>query len=264
MLQLLFFLMSFGHFLGAADLDSDIQGNVYVIDRVGNALVKFSPRGDSIRAVSGFGSGELQFDAPSAVYARRGTDVYVADYNNHRILRFNRMLDYITSISTRDDRDERRRFGYPRDVAVSRQGDLLIVDGENRRIIRIDPLGRVVRTFGDVTAGAGRLTDPSQLEVDDEDNTYVLDGGRVVVFDPFGSYLRDVPGGAGLRSIAIDRDTLLLSDSSTVRLYDLATLSPAGSAALAAPVAAIRYVDGRFIAVEERRVAVYRKIDTEP
>ena len=258
-IPLLILLLTFGHFLGAVDLDRDIQGNVYVVDRAANTLVKLSPRGDSIRSVSGFGSGELQFDSPSAVCARRGNDVYVADYNNHRIQRFNRMLDYVTTIYTRDDPDRSKRFGYPRDVAVSRQGDLFIVDGENRRIVRVNPFGQVLRSFGDVTAGAGRLVDPEMVEVDEEDNAYVLDGGRVVVFDPFGSYLRDFGGSEGraIRSIAVDNDTLLLADSATVRLIDLATLSSAGIDALPAPAASVRYANGRFVAVEEKRIVVY-------
>lgn len=259
MYSLLVLLMSFGRFLGAADLDTDIQGNIYVVDRAGNALVKFSPAGDSIRAVSGYGSGDLQFDSPSAVAARAGNDIYVADYNNHRVQRFNRMLDYITTIYTHDDRDERRRFGYPRDLAVSRQGDLLIVDGENRRIVRVDQRGDVIRSFGDITAGAGRLVDPSKIELDEEDNIYVLDRGRIVVFDFFGSYLRDIPtpDGKPVTSIAINGDTLMLADSAAITLYQLPSLSLVRSEYLPAPAVAVRYGNGRFVAVEEKRVGVY-------
>lgn len=258
-LQLLILVATFGRFLGAAALDYDIQGNLYVVDRTGDLVVKYSPRGDSIRSVGGRGQGQLQFDTPVACCARRGNDIYVADYNNHRIERFDRALDYVGTIYTREDQDERKRFGYPRDLALSRQGDLFVLDGENRRIVKINPFGAPELSFGDISAGAGRLVDPRAIEVDDEDNIYVLDQGRTLIYDPFGSYVSDFPNPLGARAVAmsIERDTLILSDSSTALLFDLRTRSAAGSLRLEAPAASIRLRDGKIYAVEARRVAVY-------
>lgn len=260
LIRLLVLILTFGNFTGAADIDYDVAGNVYVVDRSSNTLEKLSPNGDSIRAVSGLGSGDLQFDSPVAVCARAGNDIYVADYNNHRIQRFNRMLDYITTIYTRDDPDERKRFGYPRDVAVTRQGDLVIVDGENRRIIKFDSFGNVMRDFGNSNAGAGRLTDPSNVEVDAEDNVYVLDGGRILMFDPFGSFVRNIPSavaGQEVRSISIDRDTLTVLGTEAVALIDLRTTSNAGYYGLARRATALRLIGGDLVGVEAGHGVIY-------
>lgn len=251
-------LLSFGRLTGAVDVDYDIQGNIYVVDREADALVKYGPHGDSLRAVSGFGRGSLQFDGPVAVYARRGNDVYVADQNNHRIQRFNRTLDLVATFSTRDDADERRRFGYPRDVAVTREGELIIVDGENRRIVVLDGLGGAVRTFGDQNAGAGRLLDPLQVEVDAASNVYVLDTGRIVQFDPFGSFVRSIPVVAhgGPVSISVDRDTLTVLHDGRFTLYDLATVSEIVTLTAAGAPLAARYGDARFLCLEPTRVTL--------
>lgn len=259
MIELLIILATFGQFVGAADLDYDIQGNIFVVDRQGNMLAQYSPNGDSLRSVSGFGGGTLQFDGPTAVCARRGNDVYVADMNNHRIQRFNRQLDYITTISTRDDPDERKRFGYPRDVTVTRQGDLLVVDGENRRIVNINSTGRVERSFGALNDGAGRLLDPSQIETDDDDNIYVLDGERLLQFDPFGTFVRNIPLPIGLRphAMSIDRDTLLLVDSTRISLYDIRRQSYIGVRTLVAPAVAARLYGGTILALEANRIRRY-------
>lgn len=258
-LQILLLLISFGSYTAAADIDYDIQGNIYVVDRSGNMVVKYSPSGDSIRAVSGYGSGSLQFDEPVAIHARRGNEIYVVDYNNHRVQRFNRLLDYIGTIYTRDDPEESKRFGYPRDIAVTRQGDLLIVDGENRRVISIDPLGNLTRAFGDVNAGAGRLIDPREIETDENDNIYVLDEGEIVQFDPFGNYMQRIPPllGGKIHTISIDRDTLLIADSTVMGLFDLRSMSTVSYYGLPSPAAALRWTGGRVVAVEGRRVAVY-------
>jgi len=262
-IPLLIFLLTFGRFTGAADLDYDVAGNIYVVDRTSNMLVKLSPAGDSLRAVSGFGDGELQFDGPVALCARRGNDIYVADYNNHRIQRFNRTLDYITTIATRDDPDERKRFGYPRDVAITRQGDLLIVDGENRRIIKINSFGMVERAFGDMNAGEGRLMDPSKIEVDEDDNIYVLDGRRVLQFDPFGSYVRDIASFFGeqheIVSISVDRDTLVVGGKTDLVMVALKSDAIVGYYNFEGRPTAFRSTGGRIVAVEPERVVVFAR-----
>ncbi len=258
-MEFLLIILSFGRFTGAADLDYDIQGNIYVVDRAGNMLVKYSPQGDSLRAVSGLGSDNLQFDEPVAVVARQGNDIYVADMNNHRVQRFNRELDYITTIYTRDDPDERTRFGYPRDIAVTREGDLLVVDGENRRIARFNQIGRFVRTFGDNAAGAGRLTDPRLIEVDEENNSYVLDRDRLLMFDRFGTYVRDIPFPPYIvpYTIAIDRDTLVMADSFSVSFYSLKDRAYVYTTGLQSPVVAMQVNEGSILAVEEKRGVMY-------
>lgn len=258
-LQILILVATFGRFLQASSLDFDVAGNIYVVDREGDLLVKYSPRGDSLRAVGGRGQGTMQFDTPVSLFARRGNDIYVADYNNHRIERFDRTLDYITTIYTHDDPDERKRFGYPRDVAISRQGEVYILDGENHRILKINAVGAPDIAFGDIGAGAGRLVDPTAIEVDDEDNIYVLDKGRTLVYDPFGSYVRDFPNPLGARTVAmsIASDTLILSDSTTALLFDLKTVSSICTLKLAAPASSLQLRNGYLFATEQKRVAVY-------
>lgn len=250
--------MTFGRFNAAASFDYDIEGNFYVVDRGGSMLVKYSPLGDSISAVSGRGSGPLQFDGPVAVFARRGTDIYVADYFNHRIQRFDRNLDLIATIASRDDAVESHRFGYPLDVAVTRQGDVVIVDGENRRVLRIDALGRTFTAIGGVSAGHGRLVDPAQVEIDSRDYLYVLDGRRVAVYDPFGSYVQDLPVDLrDPRSISIDRDTLVIADSTTVLSFDLGTRGFTAAAGLREVPVLVRLVGGRYVAIEPKRIDIY-------
>lgn len=178
-------------------------------------VLKYGPTGDSIDGVGGFGRGEREFDSPSALVAV-GTEVLVADRNNHRIQRFNRRLEYVATIRTREAEEESIRFGSPLDVALSRQGDLHILDGENRRVLVLDPTGRFLRSIGDVASGRGRLIDPRRLELDGEDNVWILDRGVLRQYDPFGTWLRDLPVPDGeITSFSIQRDTMtvILADS---------------------------------------------------
>ena len=257
---LLLLIATLGRFTAVSSFDYDIEGNFYVVDREASMLVKYSPEGDSIEAVSGRGRDDLQFDNPVAVFARRGTDIYVADELNHRIQRFDHNLDFVSTLYTREDAEERNRFGYPRDVAVTRQGDVLVVDGENRRVVKFNAFGAADWSIGGISNGAGRLVDPIAVEIDSRDFVYVLDRNRIAVFDPFGSYLADVglPLDGAPLSFSIDNDTLVAADSTHYAIIDLIT--PAALVVSTLPESkpsALRVIRGRMITAESTRLGVY-------
>lgn len=178
-----------GDFVPGARFDTDIYGNVYLLDPAQSTLTLVSRGGDTVRTIGGAGWGNEEFDRPAGIWARNGIDVFVADYGNHRIQRFDRNLNYVSSFSTRDADVPGTRFGYPADVAFSRLGDLFIVDRENTRIVKVNRSNTVERSFGGIDAGKGRLTSPTRIEIGPGDYVYVLDGSRVVTFDAFGNYV---------------------------------------------------------------------------
>jgi hypothetical protein len=203
-------------------IDVDLQGNMYVLDAEGNTLRMFDRSGRMEREAGGPGWQDGQFDHPAGVWARNGIDVFVADYGNHRIERFDRALSFISSLSTRDSDNPNERFGYPSDVALSRQGDLYICDTENSRIVKVDQTNKVERTFGDFGAGKGRLTMPRKVGLGPKDAIYVLDGARVAVFDAFGNYLRDLVPGVFNHPTGLfaDNDVVAVKDSEALYFFD--------------------------------------------
>lgn len=173
-------------------LDVDVYGRIFILDRESAVVRCFRREGTLIATTGGQGWERDQMDSPSGLWAGNGIDVFVADYGNHRILRFDRKLAFVSSFSARDQSDPSLRFGYPLSVAVSRQGTLFVLDSEEKRIIKISRSSIVEGTFGGFDAGRGRLRDPRMLRVGPEDRVYVLDGNRVLVFDPFGNFVRNV------------------------------------------------------------------------
>ncbi len=209
--------------LYGASLDVDVYGNIFVVGAETNLLTVYSPREKlKFRQIGGQGWGNDEFDNPSGVCARNGIDIFVADYGNHRIQKYDRTLTYAATFYTREDEDPARRFGYPTDIALSRLGDLFICDSENARILKVNRSSQVDRSFGGFDAGRGRLFAPRQVEIGARDFVYVLDKGRIVVFDTFGNYIREL--GPGLFSkpscIFADKDQVLVLDDDLLYHFD--------------------------------------------
>ncbi|HTY60565.1 MAG TPA: NHL repeat-containing protein, partial [Bacteroidota bacterium] len=208
--------------LSGTAFDVDLYGNMYVLDSGKNTLCLYDRSGVLQRSVGGPGWLDGQLDRPSGVWARNGIDVFVADYGNHRIERFDRSLNFISSFSTRESDNPDTRFGYPSGVALSRLGELFICDTENDRIVKVDRFSTVERTFGGIGGGKGHLATPTSVAVGPEDAIYVLDGARVAVFDAFGNYLRDLGPGLMRRPSALfaDNTSVVVIDSTSVLLFD--------------------------------------------
>ena len=200
-------------------LDVDMYGNIYLLNADNNTLSLVSKEHLLVARVGSSGWQNDQFDRPAGLWARNGIDVFVADYGNHRIQRFDRKLNFVSSLSTRDNDDPDQRFGYPTDVAFSSLGDLFICDSENSRIVKVNRFTRVEKIFGGFDAGGGRLQKPSKVEIGPKDCVYVLDGERIVVFDYFGNFLSELAPGIFQRPVTLLADKLGVVVADDDRIY---------------------------------------------
>ncbi len=200
----------------------DIYDNIFVLDSESSTLRIYSRDRALLHEVGGQGWENDRFDRPAGIWARNGIDVYVADYGNHRIQRYDRNLSFVSSLSTRDNRNRDEQFGYPSDVSLSRTGDLFICDSENSRIVKLNTLNGVSVPFGGFGAGQGRLLQPSRAQVGPKDNIYVLDAGRVLVFDNFGNYVQDLSPGLFTDPTALyaDEEGVAVLDSAAIFFFD--------------------------------------------
>lgn len=219
----LVYQFSFGHFKNPRGISVDPAGNVYVADTGRDLLVRFDSAGDSTGEVGGQGWGDFQFDRPYDVCATNGVEIFVADYNNNRIERFDRTLANVATLAGDQSNDDSKNFGFPSGVTVSRLGDLFICDDENERIVEVNTFSTVERTFGSYGEGAGSLTMPRQVEIGPDDAVYVSDKGRIAVYDNFGNYVRSI--GAGVlhdpTGIGIGNGMIGVCDADTLDFFKL-------------------------------------------
>ena len=80
----------------------------------------------------------------------------------------------------------------PIGIAITRDGEIVVSDANNHRVLFLDAGGRVVRAVGTGTRSAGEqgFNVPGDLTVDDAGNVYVVDtlNGRVVELSPDGAF----------------------------------------------------------------------------
>ena len=223
----------FGSFASANSIAVDPLGFVYVLDEGTNKIIKFSADGRKLAEAGGYGWGDQMFDHPYDMCAQNGLDVYVADYGNHRIQRFDRNLNFVSSFGSSSPRSDERTFGYPRSVAISNSGSLFFIDGENKEIVKLTTANEIERSFGGFGSGKGRLQNPTRIRIDPDDHVYVLDGNVILVFDIYGNYLTTL-GEGFFRSPAIftvhDSKLYILDSCSIV------TLDKSGNVFGSAPV----------------------------
>jgi hypothetical protein len=206
-----------GSFRDAKHFAVDPEGDFYVIDYGTSELMKLGSDGRFLTKVGGYGWSNPGFDHPSDIAVPNILDVYVADYGNHRIEKFDRTLNLVSTLPSQDQESPDREFGYPGGVGVSQFGALFIADRENHRIVEY-VRNALTATFGGIEQGGGKLHDPGRVRVGTDDKVYIQDGNTVVVFDVYGNYVTTLGGGLfkGLLAITVDQDTLYAMDSTGI------------------------------------------------
>ena len=176
-----------GNVSSAKAFSIDKEGNLFILDSENNKLSKLNSDGQFANEVGGWGWGNLNFDKPVSVEASDGLNVYVSDYFNHRILRFNKQLEYISTLFTRDNDDSNSKFGLPTAIAVDQFSNLFLYDNENKRILKFDKYGNIDRKFGGFESSSAKITNPIKIEINLENQLFVLENDKLSKYDNWGT-----------------------------------------------------------------------------
>lgn len=202
----------------------DRSGDVYVVDSNNGRIAIFDrygkPKG-SIGAIGGY---------PGAFYTPKGlfissNKIYVANTRNHMIYVFSKSTHQLEASYgllgddpvNLDKGSLDYKFRLPTDIAISRNGQLYIVDSKHGQIKVLDANGKFLFKFGKNGSRPGELNFPEGIAIDSKQIIYVCDSlnGRIQKYTIDGDYLDKIDQGfekpAG---IAIDsNDTLYVVDS---------------------------------------------------
>lgn len=148
----------------------------------------------SIGCIDPDGSGPLelgdgQFLIPQGIATDSSGNIYVADFDNHRIQKFNNTGTFLTkwgSLGTGDG-----QFDSPAYVAIDSTGNVYVTDMRNHRIQKFTSDGVFLTKWGSFGSGDGQLYFPRGIAVDFSGNVYVADTSnhRIQKFSSLGTFI---------------------------------------------------------------------------
>ncbi|MGH7497105.1 MAG: NHL repeat-containing protein [bacterium] len=201
---------------GPCGMSADPQGNLYIADTGNNRIIKFNPETYGVRETGGFGFKDEEFDRPVDIWAANGLDVWVADYNNRRVKRYDKDLNFVAAFTSDPAYDATLQFGYPTAVTLSWQGELFLADHEFNRLLRFDIFGAPKASFGDFSSGAGQLERPAKLLTTHSGEIWTTDSLQhaIMRYDAYGNFLGPIGQDILARpaGMAEWRDRILVAD----------------------------------------------------
>ncbi len=160
-------------------LDVDGQGHVYVVDTFNHRIQVFDGQGAFVRQWGGQGNGAGQFQEPWGIAVDAEGISYVADTWNHRIEQFDAQGSFLAQWGSFGDTggalgDPFMLYG-PRDVAIAPDGNILVSDTGNKRIVKFTPEGQFVQQWGGLGSLEGQFSEPVGVAVGADGQAYVAD-----------------------------------------------------------------------------------------
>ena len=168
----------------------DSDGNILVVEKAKNRIVKFASSGEYITEVGKSGSQNLEFNWPKGIAIHpKSKRVYIADDRNHRIQILNPDLTFYGKFGSKGHGNG--QFNHPWDIAFDSTGNAYVADKDNHHIQVFTEEGRYVRQFGKEGSDRGELNAPSSVTIGYDDVLYVTEYGnhRVSVFTFEGEFL---------------------------------------------------------------------------
>jgi len=190
--QTLIFSNQIGTFTSAKSFSINSAGYIFISDSTLNEIIKLDTLGNVVKTIGGYGWNDSSFDDPADVFATT-LNIYVSDKNNNRIQIFDKDLNFISQFSTQNSTDTRYIFAYPTCSAVSTQGDLFILDSDNRRILKFNSRNEFQTEIGGFDAGSYSLSNPLNFTISSSGKILVVDLPSIVMFDQFGNGIRKIP-----------------------------------------------------------------------
>jgi predicted membrane-bound mannosyltransferase/sugar lactone lactonase YvrE len=172
----------------------DADGNIYVADTNNNRITKYDKDGKFVAVAGGFSqAGGASLNQPWSLAVGPDGSVYVADTWAHNIVKLDKDLKQVATwgapCTTVPQCDETHLFG-PRDIRVTPDGNVLITDTGNERVIEYTADGKVVKTWGQKAAanaapGPLDLNEPVGMAVSPNGDVYLADywNKRIMHYD---------------------------------------------------------------------------------
>jgi DNA-binding beta-propeller fold protein YncE len=177
----------------ATGVDVDAQGNVYVLHRnEAMPIMVFDRNGKFLRAW-----GQGMFQTTHFLRVDRAGNVWVTDRGSMQAFKFSsdgKLLMTLGKKGIKGDNTSHDTFNGMADLAVAKNGDIFIADGEgpNTRVAKFTKDGKFIKWWGGKGTDPGQFNVPHSIALDSKGRVFVADrsNNRIQIFDQGGKFLR--------------------------------------------------------------------------
>ena len=169
-----------------------VDGYVYLVDSGNSCIHQMDNRGHFLRTFGGFGFDADQFDNPTDIWTKSLINLYVSDFNNRRVQRYDRKLNFISSLINDPANEPEFQFDEVQSCAINSNNDLFVLERGENKVVKFNRRGEAGRSFGYYESGEGELREPFQLDIQNGKFLLVSDPGNkaVIIYDFFGTFIR--------------------------------------------------------------------------
>ena len=97
-------------------------------------------------------------------------------------------FDLEEDLNIGNEEDENYMFSRTSPPVVDSKGNILILDNANFRIQKYNRKGKFLQTIGRQGQGPGEFQNPGSMSLDSEENIYIRDGRKIIIFDKNGNF----------------------------------------------------------------------------
>jgi len=170
----------------------DAHDNVYVLHRnEAMPIMVFDRNGKFLRAW-----GQGMFKTTHFLRVDPSGNVWVTDRGDMQAFKFSsdgKLLMTLGKKGVTGDNTSQDTFNGMADVAVAKNGDIFIADGEgpNTRVVRFTSDGKFIKWWGGKGTEPGQFNVPHSIAIDARGRVYVADrsNNRIQIFDQEGKFL---------------------------------------------------------------------------
>jgi DNA-binding beta-propeller fold protein YncE len=196
----------------ATGVDVDAHDNVYVFHRDPlMPIIAFDRNGKFLRA---WGKG--MFKTTHFLRVDRFGSVWVTDRGDMVAYKFSpegKLLMTLGKKGVTGDNTSQDTFNGMADLAVAKNGDILIADGEgpNTRVVKFSKDGKFIKWWGGKGTGPGQFDQPHSIALDSKGRVYVADrsNNRIQIFDEDGKFLNQWTNFGTPWGVFITKDDML-------------------------------------------------------
>jgi len=176
----------------ATGVDVDTHDNVYVLHRNESMPVMvFDRHGKFLRSW-----GQGMFKTTHFLRVDPAGDVWVTDRGDMQAFKFTqdgKLLMTLGKKGVTGDNTSEDTFNGMADLAVAKNGDIFIADGEgpNTRVVKFSKYGKFIKWWGGKGTDPGQFNVPHSIAIDSKGLVYVADrsNNRIQIFDEYGAFL---------------------------------------------------------------------------